>query len=197
MHLGLQASCIKKCCCWTLACSFIFTLQMTLLCLLFTHSFLPQMQAFEKQTHTKWPNQQCKRFWVVSVTVQLCGPSAFPFSPSCQKMPSARTVGDSWGCKSSRENGSCFSKQKLTNHKKKVTRQCQFYLPFLNKRIWVFCFNLAVGFRATDFFGAIYMNNTTDVEMAAVDCDKAVTVEFKHDDKLNEDSGALIQVKKA
>lgn len=38
------------------------------------------------------------------------------------------------------------------------------------------------------------MNNTTDVEMAAVDCDKAVTVEFKHDDKLSEDSGALIQV---
>lgn len=38
------------------------------------------------------------------------------------------------------------------------------------------------------------MNNTTDVEMAAVDCDKAVTVEFKHDDKLNEESGALIQV---
>lgn len=38
------------------------------------------------------------------------------------------------------------------------------------------------------------MNNTTDVEMAAIDCDKAVTVEFKHDDKLGEDSGALIQV---
>uniref|UniRef100_A0A8D0GUA4 SEC24 homolog D, COPII coat complex component n=1 Tax=Sphenodon punctatus TaxID=8508 RepID=A0A8D0GUA4_SPHPU len=51
----------------------------------------------------------------------------------------------------------------------------------------------STGFRATDFFGAIYMNNTTDVEMAVVDCDKAVTVEFKHDDKLNEDSGALIQ----
>ncbi|KAG7458885.1 hypothetical protein MATL_G00225400 [Megalops atlanticus] len=49
------------------------------------------------------------------------------------------------------------------------------------------------GFRATDFFGAIYMNNTTDVEMAAVDCDKAVTVEFKHDDTLAEDAGALIQ----
>uniref|UniRef100_A0A8B9R0K5 Uncharacterized protein n=1 Tax=Anas platyrhynchos TaxID=8839 RepID=A0A8B9R0K5_ANAPL len=47
-------------------------------------------------------------------------------------------------------------------------------------------------FRATGFFGAIYMN-TTDVKMAAVDCDKAVTVEFKHDDKLNEDSSALIQ----
>ncbi|NWH80934.1 SC24D protein, partial [Piaya cayana] len=51
----------------------------------------------------------------------------------------------------------------------------------------------STGFRATDFFGAIYMNNTTDVEMAAIDCDKAVTVEFKHDDKLSEDGGALIQ----
>lgn len=51
----------------------------------------------------------------------------------------------------------------------------------------------STGFRATDFFGGIFMNNTTDVEMAAIDCDKAVTVEFKHDDKLGEDSGALIQ----
>lgn len=39
------------------------------------------------------------------------------------------------------------------------------------------------------------MNNTTDVELAAIDCDKAVTVEFKYDDKLSEDSGALIQVR--
>uniref|UniRef100_A0A8B9KJ51 SEC24 homolog D, COPII coat complex component n=1 Tax=Astyanax mexicanus TaxID=7994 RepID=A0A8B9KJ51_ASTMX len=51
----------------------------------------------------------------------------------------------------------------------------------------------STGFRATDIFGAIYMNNTTDIEMAAVDCDKAVTVEFKHDDTLSEESGALIQ----
>lgn len=51
----------------------------------------------------------------------------------------------------------------------------------------------STGFRATDFFGAVHMNNTTDVEMAAVDCDKAVTVEFKHDDALAEDTGALIQ----
>lgn len=50
------------------------------------------------------------------------------------------------------------------------------------------------GFRATDFFGAIHMNNTTDVEMAALDCDKAVTVELKHDDTLSEETGALIQV---
>ncbi|KAM4710000.1 protein transport protein Sec24D [Discoglossus pictus] len=51
----------------------------------------------------------------------------------------------------------------------------------------------STGFRPTDFFGAMYMNNTTDIEMAAVDCDNAVTVEFKHDDKLSEDTGALIQ----
>ncbi|XP_018545804.1 protein transport protein Sec24D [Lates calcarifer] len=51
----------------------------------------------------------------------------------------------------------------------------------------------STGFRATDFFGAIHMNNTTDIEMAAVDCDKAVTVEFKHDDTLSEETGALIQ----
>lgn len=38
------------------------------------------------------------------------------------------------------------------------------------------------------------MNNTTDVEMAALDCDKAVTVELKHDDALNEETGALLQV---
>ncbi|KAM8748110.1 protein transport protein Sec24D isoform 2-T2 [Acanthopagrus schlegelii] len=51
----------------------------------------------------------------------------------------------------------------------------------------------STGFRATDFFGAIHMNNTTDVEMAAVDCDKAVTVELKHDDTLSEETGALMQ----
>lgn len=39
------------------------------------------------------------------------------------------------------------------------------------------------------------MNNTTDIEMAAVDCDKAVTVELKHDDTLSEETGAFIQVR--
>lgn len=45
-----------------------------------------------------------------------------------------------------------------------------------------------------DFFGAFYMSNTTDVELAGLDGDKTVTVEFKHDDRLNEESGALLQV---
>lgn len=50
------------------------------------------------------------------------------------------------------------------------------------------------GIRATDFFGSFYMSNTTDVELACLDCDKTITVEFKHDDKLSEETGALIQV---
>uniref|UniRef100_A0A674D2F5 SEC24 homolog C, COPII coat complex component n=1 Tax=Salmo trutta TaxID=8032 RepID=A0A674D2F5_SALTR len=49
------------------------------------------------------------------------------------------------------------------------------------------------GIRATDFFGSFFMSNTTDVELAGLDCDKTVTVEFRHDDKLSEDTGALMQ----
>lgn len=50
------------------------------------------------------------------------------------------------------------------------------------------------GIRATDFYGSFFMSNTTDVELAGLDCDKAITVEFKHDDKLSEETGALMQV---
>ncbi|XP_048843532.1 protein transport protein Sec24C isoform X2 [Brienomyrus brachyistius] len=51
----------------------------------------------------------------------------------------------------------------------------------------------STGIRATDFFGSFYMSNTTDVELAGLDCDKTITVEFRHDDKLCEDTGALLQ----
>ncbi|CAL8316205.1 unnamed protein product [Boreogadus saida] len=51
----------------------------------------------------------------------------------------------------------------------------------------------STGFRATDFFGGVYMNNTTDVELAAVDCDHAISVELKHDDTLSEETGAFMQ----
>uniref|UniRef100_A0AAQ4QYQ8 SEC24 homolog C, COPII coat complex component n=1 Tax=Gasterosteus aculeatus aculeatus TaxID=481459 RepID=A0AAQ4QYQ8_GASAC len=51
----------------------------------------------------------------------------------------------------------------------------------------------STGIRATDFYGSFFMSNTTDVELAGLDCDKAVTVEFKHDDKLSEETGALMQ----
>ncbi|CAL8376878.1 unnamed protein product [Gadus morhua 'NCC'] len=50
------------------------------------------------------------------------------------------------------------------------------------------------GFPATDFLGGVYMNNTTDVELAAVDCDHAITVELKHDDTLSEETGAFMQL---
>ncbi|XP_029560454.1 protein transport protein Sec24C isoform X1 [Salmo trutta] len=51
----------------------------------------------------------------------------------------------------------------------------------------------STGIRATDFFGSFFMSNTTDVELAGLDCDKTVAVEFRHDDKLSEDTGALMQ----
>lgn len=52
----------------------------------------------------------------------------------------------------------------------------------------------STGIRPTDFFGHFYMSNTTDMEIAAIDCDKAVAVEIKHDDKLTEEEGVYIQV---
>uniref|UniRef100_A0A8C9SC05 VWFA domain-containing protein n=1 Tax=Scleropages formosus TaxID=113540 RepID=A0A8C9SC05_SCLFO len=50
-----------------------------------------------------------------------------------------------------------------------------------------------IRFDADQYFGTVRMSNTTDLEMAAVGCNKAVTVEFEHDDTLSEDSGALIR----
>ncbi|XP_017888499.1 protein transport protein Sec24C [Ceratina calcarata] len=51
----------------------------------------------------------------------------------------------------------------------------------------------STGVRATDFFGHFFMSNTTDMELASIDCNKAVAVEVKHDDKLTEDEGVYIQ----
>lgn len=76
----------------------------------------------------------------------------------------------------------------------------------------------STGVRPTDFLGHIYMSNTTDIELASIDCDKvnlvldcsirdtfwfpciivdyllqAVAIEIKHDDKLSEDEGVYIQ----
>ena len=45
----------------------------------------------------------------------------------------------------------------------------------------------STGLRPTGFFGAFYMANTTDIELGNIDCDKAIAVEIKHDDKLRED----------
>ena len=37
------------------------------------------------------------------------------------------------------------------------------------------------------------MENTTEVELASLDRDKCVTIEIKHDDKLNDEDGAIAQ----
>lgn len=38
------------------------------------------------------------------------------------------------------------------------------------------------------------MSNTTDVELAAIDSNKGIAVEVKHDDKLTDEDGVYIQV---
>ena len=53
----------------------------------------------------------------------------------------------------------------------------------------------STGLRPTGFYGAFYMSNTTDIELGNVDCDKAIAVEVKHDDKLREDENAFFQVR--
>lgn len=51
----------------------------------------------------------------------------------------------------------------------------------------------STGIRPTDFFGNYFMSNTTDVELAAVDTDKGLCVEIKHDDKLTDEEAVYIQ----
>ncbi|CAG7838332.1 unnamed protein product [Allacma fusca] len=52
----------------------------------------------------------------------------------------------------------------------------------------------STGVRPTDFHGHFLMQNTTDVELGAIDAGKAIAVEIKHDDKLTEDEGVFIQI---
>lgn len=51
----------------------------------------------------------------------------------------------------------------------------------------------SAGIRPTDFYGHFFMSNTTDVELASIDPDKAISLEIKHDDKLAEEEGVYIQ----
>ncbi|ELT99740.1 hypothetical protein CAPTEDRAFT_210583 [Capitella teleta] len=51
----------------------------------------------------------------------------------------------------------------------------------------------STGIRPVDFLGNFYMSNTTDIELAAIDSDKGICVEVKHDDKLSEADGACVQ----
>ncbi|KAG7207356.1 hypothetical protein KM043_009019 [Ampulex compressa] len=51
----------------------------------------------------------------------------------------------------------------------------------------------STGVRPTDFYGHFFMSNTTDMELASIDCNKAVAIEVKHDDKLTDEEGVYIQ----
>lgn len=51
----------------------------------------------------------------------------------------------------------------------------------------------STGLRPVEFFGSFVMNNTTDVELASIDSEKAIAIEIKHDDKIPEDGVAYIQ----
>merc|ERR1719354_524790 len=51
----------------------------------------------------------------------------------------------------------------------------------------------STGVRPTDFFGSYFMSNTTDMELASVNSDAAVTIEIKHDDKKTDEEGVYVQ----
>lgn len=51
----------------------------------------------------------------------------------------------------------------------------------------------STGIRPVEFFGNFYMLNTTDIEMACVSSDMAVTIELRHDDKLQDGDLVFIQ----
>ena len=50
------------------------------------------------------------------------------------------------------------------------------------------------GIRPIDFLGNFYMTNATEMIFGAIDSDKSVSVELKHDDKLAIESNTYIQV---
>jgi protein transport protein SEC24 len=52
----------------------------------------------------------------------------------------------------------------------------------------------STGIRPTGFFGNFYMQNTTDIELSAIDSDKSIQIEIKYDDKLDEREPAFFQL---
>lgn len=52
----------------------------------------------------------------------------------------------------------------------------------------------STGLRPTGFYVS-FMSKTTDIELGKIDCDKAIAVEMKHDDKLRDDESAFFQVR--
>ena len=44
-----------------------------------------------------------------------------------------------------------------------------------------------------DYLGNVNLSKNQDLEFATIDCDKAILVNFKHDDKLDEKTESVIQ----
>ena len=53
---------------------------------------------------------------------------------------------------------------------------------------------MRVGIRPVEYYGGFYKNNPTDMEFGSIDCEKAVSVEIKHDEKLKEGELVYFQV---
>lgn len=47
--------------------------------------------------------------------------------------------------------------------------------------------------QVTDYLGNVRLSSNQDLEFATIDCDKAILVNLKHDDKLDEKTDSIIQ----
>ncbi|XP_067615423.1 protein transport protein Sec24C-like isoform X1 [Eurosta solidaginis] len=52
----------------------------------------------------------------------------------------------------------------------------------------------SAGIRPNDFYGHFFMTNTTDVELASIDCNKSFAIEIKHDYKLPPEENIYLQI---
>lgn len=52
----------------------------------------------------------------------------------------------------------------------------------------------STGIRAVDYVGNYYSRNVSDIEIASLSAGNSISVEFKYDDKLDENEFVIIQV---
>lgn len=52
----------------------------------------------------------------------------------------------------------------------------------------------STGIRPFEFYGNFYLPHTSDVELASLDSNTSITVELRHDDKLQDSDLVFIQV---
>ncbi|XP_072122697.1 protein transport protein Sec24C-like [Mobula birostris] len=118
---------------------------------------------------------------------QGCSADLFIFSDQCVDLASLALVTFKTG-------GNLYSYSNL-----KVERDAEQFQGDLQRNVEkLLGFNAVLnvhtrkGIRAINYYGSLLMNSA-EVELAAIDSDKALLVEFKHDGKLQEKDGVLIQ----